>query len=87
MAEKNLAQMIRERMDSERESCINAEVERQWDMVMDEIEAAASMGSHIARYPRVNTYGYEGDAWLIVCDKLVDNGFRVEHDRGTWITW
>ena len=87
MAEKSLAQMIRERMESERESCVNAEVKRQWDMVMDAIDAEAGAGNHIAEYPRVSTCGYEGEAWRIVCDKLEENGFRVEHDRGTWIHW
>ena len=87
MAEKTLAQMIRERMDSERESCIDAEVKRQWDIVMDEIEREAGMGSHVAGYPRVSSYGYSWDAFLVVCDKLEENGFRIEHDRGTWIHW
>ena len=49
MAEKNLAQMIRERMESERESCINAEVERQWNSVMEAIEIAAGKGCRIAQ--------------------------------------
>jgi hypothetical protein len=87
MAEKTLAQMIRERMESERESCIDVEVKRQWDMVMEEIERQSSLGSHIAKYPRVSSYGYECDAWHIVCDKLKKNGFGVEIDRGTWISW
>ena len=87
MKEKSLAQMIRERMDGERESCIDAEVKRQWDMVMGAIDAEASAGNYIVDYPRVSFSGYEGEACHIVCDKLKENGFRVEYNRGIWVSW
>lgn len=87
MAEKNLAQMIRERMDSERDACIDAELKRQWDMSMDAINEAASKGHHVVLFPESRLSGYAWDAHLLLEKKLTENGFRVEFDRGTWIHW
>lgn len=87
MAEKNLAQLIRERMDNERDACIDAEVRRQWDVAMEVIEKAASRGNSVAMYPEGWLSGYAWDAHLILKKKLEENGFRVKFDRGTWIDW
>lgn len=87
MAEKSLAQMIRDRMDSERDTCIDAEVRRQWDLAMNAVNEAASRGEHIALFPESLLLGYAWDAHLILEKKLTENGFKVEFDRGTWIHW
>lgn len=87
MAEKNLAQMIRERMDSERESCIDAELRRQWDVAMHAIEEAAGEGHRVTQFPEHGLSGYAWEAHLLLEKKLTDNGFKVEFDRGTWISW